>query len=81
MVDIEHIKLGHLLVCAASMCHSKLRVLRSASVHYPALQNMLYNVYHAMKSHATIAKIDDALQNTNASELLQFLNIKEYISK
>ena len=78
MVDIERIKLGHPLACAASMCHSKLRVLRSASVHYPALRNMLYNVYHARKSHATIAKIDDALQNTNALQLLQFLNINEY---
>lgn len=78
MVDTERTKLGHPLPCSAAMCHSKLRVLRSASVHYPALRNMLYNVYHARKCHATIAKIDDALQNTNALELLQLLNIKEY---
>ena len=37
IVDIEVIRLGHALPCATSMCHSKLRILRAASVHYPAL--------------------------------------------
>ena len=78
MVDTEHTKLGHPLACAAEMCHSKLRVLRAASVHYPALRNMLFNVYHARKCHSTIDTIDGALQNTNPLVLLQFLSITQY---
>ena len=78
MVDTENIKLGHSLACVGSMCRSKLRLLRAASVYYPALRNILFNVYHVRKSHAVIATIDDALQNSNALPLLDLLKINEY---
>ena len=78
MVDTEHIRLGHPLPCNVAMCRSKLRVLRSASVHYPALRNMLCNIYHARKCHGTISTIDDALQSTNPLVIIKFLHVTEY---
>lgn len=79
MVDTEVTKLGHPLSCAnSSMCHSNLRILRSASVHYSALRTMLYNVYHAKKAHATISAIDGALQNANIDTLREVLGNLEF---
>ena len=43
------------------MCSSKLRILRAASVHYPALRKLLHGVYLARKHHSTVAEIDNAL--------------------
>ena len=79
MVDIEVVKLGHSLPCTTSgMCHSSVRILRAASVHYSALQSMLYNVYHSRKAHATISAIDNSLQNADTDTLRKLLNDLEY---
>ena len=79
MVDIEVVKLGHSLPCTTSgMCHSNLRILRAASVHYSAFRSMLYNVYHSRKAHATISAIDSSLQNADTDTLRKLLGILEY---
>ena len=79
MVDIEVVKLGHSLPCTTSgMCHSNLRILRAASVHYSALRSMLYNVYHSRKGHASISAIDSSLQNADTDTLRKLLGILEY---
>ena len=60
MVDTECTKLGHPLPCSAAMSHSKFGVklinyIRSTSVHYSTLRNMLSNVYHDVrKCYSTI---------------------------
>ena len=52
---------GHPLVCYGNdtQCHSKLRILRAVSTHYPVLRNFLHGLYSGMKSH--MATIDSAL--------------------
>ena len=70
MVDTERIRLEHSLPCNVAMCDSKLMILRSALVYYPALRNMLFNMYHARKCHSTISTIDDVLQSTNPLVIL-----------
>ena len=81
MVDIEVVKLGHSLPCTTSgMCHSSLRILRAASVHYSALRSMLYNVYHSRKAHATISAIDNSLQNADTDTLRKLLEYEEIIN-
>ena len=70
MVDTERIRLGHSLPYNVAMCGSKLMILRSALVYYPALRNMLFNMYHARKCHSTISTIDDVLQSTNPLVIL-----------
>ena len=74
----EITKAGHPLSCANSMCNSKLRVLRAASVHYPALRKLLYSVYMARKHHSTVAEIDNALCTNNYKMLCNLMSIEEY---
>ena len=78
MSDIEVLKLGHPLPCSIRLCHSKLRTLRAASVHYAVLRALLHNVYHAKKCHATITIIDSALEDANPKVLMKVLSIAEY---
>ena len=40
----EITKAGHPLPCVSGMCSSKIRILRAASVHYPALRKFLHAV-------------------------------------
>ena len=50
---------GHsLLGFLDSNCKSKLRILRSASAHYPTLRSFLHVVYFAHNSHLKILKLD-----------------------
>ena len=49
-------KLGHPLSCSSGMCSSKLRILRAASVYYPALRKFLYSVYMVRRCHSTVAQ-------------------------
>ena len=57
----EITKAGHPLPCSSDMCNSKLRVLRTAPVHYPALHKFLHSVYMARKCHDMVGKINCAL--------------------
>ena len=78
MACIEQNKLGHPFPCSSGMCDSKLRILRSASVHYPALRKMLYGVYMAKKCHFTVAAIDDALSRSDYEALSKIANVQEH---
>ena len=57
----EITKAGHPLLCASGMYSTKLRILCTASVHYPSLRKLLHGVYMARKHHSTVAEIDNAL--------------------
>ena len=70
-------KAGHPLPCASGMCSSKLRILRAASVHYPALCKLLHGVYMARKHHSTVAEIDNALCTNDYKTLCTMMCIEE----
>ena len=61
---------GHSRICFSndSKCCSKLRRLRSASVHYPNLRRLLKHFYKARKSHRTIDSIDTCLASGDVIE-------------
>ena len=69
---------GHPRICFSndSKCCSKLRKLRSASVHYPNLRRLLKHFYKARKSHRTIDSIDTCLASGDVIELMK-LRISE----
>ena len=69
---------GHPRICFSndSKCCSKLRRLRSASVHYPNLRRLLKHFYKARKSHRTIDSIDTCLASGDVIELMK-LRISE----
>ena len=69
---------GHPRICFSndSKCCSKLRRLRSASVHYPNLRRLLKHFYKACKSHRTIDSIDTCLASGDVIELMK-LRISE----
>ena len=71
-------KLGHPLPCSSGMCSSKLRVLRAASVHYPALRKLLHSVYMARKCHSTVAKIDSALSSFDHKLLCDLVQVEDH---
>ena len=62
---------GHSLLCFVdSNCKSKLRILRSASAHYPTLRSFLHAVYVARNSHLKILKLEQTLLNGDISALI-----------
>ena len=62
---------GHPLVCFLdSGCCSKLRILRSASVHYPVLRRFLRALYKALDSHNQVCDMDKALASGDFQSLL-----------
>ena len=62
---------GHSLLCFVdSNCKSKLRILRSASAHYPTLRSFLHAVYVACNSHLKILKLEQTLLNGDISALI-----------
>ena len=69
---------GHPRICFSndSKCCSKLRRLRSASVHYSNLRRLLKHFYKACKSHRTIDSIDTCLASGDVIELMK-LRISE----
>ena len=67
--DVPH--KGHSLLCFVdSNCKSKLRILRSASAHYPTLRSFLHAVYVARNSHLKILKLEQTLLNGDISALI-----------
>jgi len=76
--DVDLYKLGHPLPCATDSCHSKLRILRAASVHYPLLRKFLYSVYNARKCHNLVTQVDEALHAANFDDLCGLINICDY---
>ena len=73
----EITKAGHPLPCASGMCSSKLRVLRAASVHYPALRKLLHAVYMARRHHSIVADIDSAMCTYDYKTLCKLMGIEE----
>ena len=73
----EITKAGRPLPCASGMCGSKLRILRAASVHYPALRQLLHAVYVARKHHSNVAEIDNALLTNDYKTLCNFMCIED----
>ena len=73
----EVTKAGHPLPCASGMCGSKLRILRAASVHYPALRKLLYAVYMARTHHGNVANIDNALCTYDYKTLCKLVCVEE----
>lgn len=71
-------KLGHPLPCFSGMCNSKLKTLRTASVHYPVLQKMLYSVYMVRKCHFTVATIDNALSTSDYDVMCKLANVQDH---
>ena len=69
---------GHPRICFSndSKCYSKLRRLRSASVHYFNLRRLLKHFYKARKLHRTIDSIDTCLASGDVIELMK-LRISE----
>ena len=53
-----------------SNCKSKLRILRSASAHYPTLRSFLHAVYVARNSHLKILKLEQTLLNGDIGALI-----------
>ena len=57
---------GHPLVCFNNGgCYSKMRILRSATTHFPVLATMLRLMYSAVNSHQCVKNIDNALLVTS----------------
>ena len=77
LTSTEITKSGHPLLCASGMCKSKLRILRAASVHYPALRRLLHSVYMATKHHSTVDQIDNVLCTSDYNTLCNLLSIEE----
>ena len=69
---------GHPLVCYdnETQCHSKLRILRAVSTHYPVLRNFLHGLYSGMKHHMYIATIDNALSAGDFHSLMEITNLE-----
>ena len=57
-------------------CKSMLRILRSASVHYPLLRRLLKHFYVARNAHLTIDIIDSSLADGDIAQLVK-LKISE----
>ena len=59
----SHELAGHPSTCITSGCDSKLRILRTASPHYPMLRRFLNHLYEAIRYHKLIDSIDSALSS------------------
>ena len=71
-------RIGHPIVCSSNdtECKSMLRILRSASVHYPLLRRLLKHFYVARNAHLTIDIIDSSLADGDIAQLVK-LKISE----
>ena len=73
--------LGHPLVCHnEGGCKSTLRILRSASTHYPVLRNFLKKVYKALTYNHMINNIDNALCSNNIQSIMKICKIADYVA-
>ena len=59
-----------------TQCHSKLRILRAVSTHYPVLRNFLHGLYSGMKSHMYVATIDNAVSAGEFHSLMEITNLE-----
>ena len=67
---------GHSLLCFVdSNCTSRLRILKSASAHYPKLRSFLHAVYVARNSHLKILKLEQTLLNGDISALIDVSSV------
>ena len=66
--------LGHPLACYSG-CKSKLRVLRSATPHYPLMRKLLRLVYEGMRCNKTI---DSTLRTGEFETLCKLCGIEEF---
>ena len=73
---------GHPLVCflEGSCCQSRLRILRSASVHYAVLRHFLRLLYGAIRCHRTVCMIDEALVSGDFTGLMSVSKCKDFES-
>ena len=71
-------RIGHPLMCSSNdtECKSMLRILRTASVHYPLLRCLLKHCYVAKNAHLTIDIIDSSLADGDIAQLVK-LKISE----
>ena len=66
---------GPSLVCSNDGgCHSRLRILRAASTHYPVLTKFLSYLYTAINSHLSVCNVDNALSNGDFNSLMGITN-------
>ena len=67
---------GHpLLPCLLGCCKSKLRLLRSAAVHYPPLKSLLNKIYSVRRCDQLIRKIDYDLATASVQSLLTNISV------
>ena len=72
---------GHPLVCFNdSGCHSKLRILRSAAIHYPVLVTFSHHVYQAIGPHVGVQMIDRALGSGDFHTLMEITKTCDFES-
>ena len=70
---------GHPLVCFNDgECHSQLRILRAASIHYSVLRTLLYHVYTARRSHLCVVSIDKALSAGDFHSLMEITKVQDF---
>ena len=71
--------IGHPLVCYDdSLCQSKLRILRSASTHYPLFKRFLTYLYTAIGNHKCILEFDRALTVGDYRALLSIVGAANF---
>ena len=70
---------GHPLVCSNDGgCHSKLRILKSAAIHFPVLSTFLRLVCCALESHKTVQSIDEALCTGDFQSLMDITKVSDF---
>ena len=70
---------GHPLVCSNDGgCHSKLRILKSAAIHFPVLSTFSRLVCCALESHKTVQSIDEALCTGDLQSLMDITKVSDF---
>ena len=72
---------GQPLVCFNdSGCHSQLRILRSAAIHYPALVTLSHHVYQVIGAHVGVQIIDRAMSSGAFHTLMEITKTSDFES-
>ena len=71
---------GHSLVCYGGMCTSVLRILKTASTHFPVQRKFLAHVTTALSAHRSVCDIHKALKNGNHGSLIKITGVKSLLS-
>ena len=70
---------GHPLHCYVdSGCTSKLRILRTVSVHFPLLRKILRLVYNALRAHNSLLLIDSSLHEGHFVAMMSLLGFNSF---